>query len=184
MNKSFGALVLGIVMLSGCATAARTDHMTVSSAPSARTAHSPLKSSISIETVSGGENTNPLWTSEIGNAEFRGALEASLRSTQLLADGPGRYALKAILLSVKQPMVGFDMTVTTTVQYTLTERSSSRVVFDKPISSSYTATVGDAFLGYERLRLANEGAAKNNISQLIDELYRLELQSDDISLAD
>ncbi len=184
MKNPSWALILGVVMLSGCATAARVDQMTASPSASASTAPAQLQNGISIDTVSGGENTNPLWTSEIGNTEFRGALEASLRAARLLADGSGRYTLKAILLSVKQPMVGFDMTVTTTVRYTLTERASSRVVFDKPIASSFTATVGDAFLGYKRLRLANEGSARNNISQLVDELYRLDLQPDDLSLAE
>ncbi|MGH8453768.1 MAG: hypothetical protein ACRES4_03165 [Nevskiales bacterium] len=185
MNKHGPAFALTVLILSGCATAARVDQMTVDSTASPQhTGDTPLKGSVSVETVSGGEGTNPLWTSEIGNEEFRSALENSLRAARLLATdvSESRYTLKATLVSVQQPMVGFDMTVTTTVLYALSDRSVNAAVFEKSITTPYTATVGDAFLGFERLKLANEGSARNNIAQLIDELYRLQITPADVSM--
>jgi hypothetical protein len=71
------------------------------------------------------------------------------------------------LVSVDQPLVGFDMTVTTTVTYTLLDPAGNQV-WSKSVSAPHTATVSDAFLGVERLRLANEGSAKENIRRALD----------------
>jgi hypothetical protein len=38
---------------------------------------------------------------------------------------------------------------------------------------SYLSAMSDACAGYERLRLANEGAVRQNITQLVQELLRL-----------
>ena len=46
-------------------------------------------------------------------------------------------------------------------------------MFEQAITTPYTAKAGDAFPGVERLRLANEGAVRQNITRLIDELARL-----------
>ena len=64
------------------------------------------------------------------------------------------------------------MTVTTAVYYDLIERSTNKSVWTQTITRSYTAQLGDAFLGAERLKLANEGSAKANIQGLIEELIK------------
>ena len=79
-------------------------------------------------------------------------------------------------------MVGLDMTVTTTVQYILTDSGSGEVVLDKRVLTPYTATMGDAFVGTTRLRLANEGSARKNIEGLLDELSKLEIGPEEISI--
>jgi len=43
------------------------------------------------------------------------------------------------------------------------------IVFQKTIKSPYTATVSDAFVRVERLKLANEGSAKENIYKFLKE---------------
>ncbi len=55
-------------------------------------------------------------------------------------------------------MFGFDMTVTSTVTYTLIERASGKTVWQKSVDAPFTAKTSDAFVGTERLRLANEGS--------------------------
>ena len=84
----------------------------------------------------------------------------------------GRYLLMAHLEKLEQPFMGFDMTVTAAVAYTLIERSTGKTVWQKSIATPYTAKVGDAFVGTERLRLANEGSVRQNITQLIGELQQ------------
>lgn len=42
----------------------------------------------------------------------------------------------------------------------LKDTQSGNTVLDETIVAGYTATVGDAFPGVERLRFANEGSAK------------------------
>ena len=44
------------------------------------------------------------------------------------------------------------------------------------IKSSHTATMGDAFIGVTRLRLAVEGAVRENIRQGILEISKLNIE--------
>ncbi|MEL7488281.1 MAG: hypothetical protein AAGJ87_13820, partial [Pseudomonadota bacterium] len=60
--------------------------------------------------------------------------------------------------------------VTSTVDYTLTNVATGDVVLQETVESAYTAKPGDAFLGVERLRLANEGSIKGNISSIIEKM--------------
>ena len=85
-------------------------------------------------------------------------------------------------MSVAQPLLGLDMTVTTHVRYTLKDTQSGSVVLDKMLVASYTATVGDAFVGAKRLRLANEGSARKNIGLFLEELSKLKIKPQEISL--
>lgn len=159
--------------LAGCATAARSPAMTASATAVAGIAvPASLQRNVAIGAVSGGHDTNPLWMSKVGNAEFERALRDSLAATGLLANGPdpGKYVLLAELQRLKQPVFGFQMKVTAVVDYTLKERASGLTAFQTEVTTPYTADVGDAFLGVERVKVANEGAIRTNIEHLIREL--------------
>ena len=112
--------------------------------------------------------------SQVGNAELREALIASLRSHGLLSDAPAgaKYLVAANLQRLDQPMFGFNMTVTSSVHYTVNRASDNSPFFVRTIEAPYTAAVGDAFYGVERLKLANEGAIRENISRFLQELSR------------
>ena len=172
----FAAVAVSFV-LGACATPARVEQMQIDTPMAARVAiaSSALKESIAIKDVSGGGETNPLWMSKVASADFERALEASLRSAGLAALGrqAGRFQLTAHLQKLDQPFAGFSMTVTATVEYTLIERATGRDVFKQTIAASHTASVSDAFVGVERLKLANEGAARGNIQKLIEALSQL-----------
>ena len=155
--------------LAACATPAQVSAMI--GAPTVPfAANSPLKQSVQVSNVSGGQNTNPLWTSEVGNSEFQQALQQSLSRQGMVAAASARYRLDATLMEVKQPIFGFSYTVTSTVRYTVTEIAGGRVAFDQTITADFTATVSDAFSGVERLRVANEGSIKNNLSRFLDQV--------------
>lgn len=174
------AVAFGIVLLaSGCAAPARIDQMTAQATPQQRIVQTPLRTSIAVRDVTGGKETNPMWVSNIGNSEFEQALEASLRDVGLLANGKqsGKYMLVAHLERVDQPMAGFDMTVTVGVMYSLIERSTGKELLNRRISVPYTASFSAAFAGTERLRIANEGAVRANISKLIEDLFGLGIQA-------
>ena len=159
--------------LAGCASAARAPAMTASATAVASLAvPEPLKRNIAVGPISGGHDTNPMWMSKVGNAEFETALRNSLDAAGLLANGPepGRYVLGAELQRLKQPVFGFNMKVTAVVDYQLQERASGQRVFQSEVTTPYTAEMGEAFLGVERLKLANEGAIRTNIEHLIREL--------------
>lgn len=169
--------ILLVGLLSGCAAPARIDQMTANASAQQRIAPTALRTNIAVRDVTGGKETNPMWVSNVGNSEFEQALEASLRDAGLLAAGKqaGKYTLIAHLENVDQPMAGFSMTVTATVAYSLVERATGKEVLNRRVSLPYTASMGAAFSGAERLRIANEGAIRVNITKLIDELFALKV---------
>ncbi|MBG6077395.1 hypothetical protein [Polaromonas sp. CG_9.11] len=166
-------------LIAGCATPARVDQMTASGGLS-RTVpkDSPLRGSIGIKDVTGGRETNPMWVSNVSSADFERALEDSLRTAGLLNTVPssGRFQLIADLVRLDQPILGFDMTVTAAVHYSVVERSTGKEIYTRVIPTPFTATVSDAFVGATRLKIATEGTIKKNIEALIDELIKLQIQ--------
>lgn len=168
-----GSLVAAaLLLLGGCASGATGRSMTVTPTDLPGEAISAeFQRTIGLGTVTGGEDTNPLWTSEVGNEEFKQALRDSLQIRDLYADADGsRYLLDAHLLNVDQPLIGFDATVTSPVKYRVTERATKRPVLEELVVSAYTATMSDAWYGVERLRLANEGSIRDNIAEFIKRL--------------
>lgn len=151
----------------------------------ARTAslHSALREAVAIKDVTGGKETNPMWISNISSSDFEQSLERSLKNVGFLSPNRqgSRYTLTAHLLRIDQPMFGASMTVTATVQYSLVERQTGKEILARTVSSPYTAEWNAAFLGSERLRLANEGAARANIQQLIQALMALNIEPGSVS---
>jgi hypothetical protein len=131
-----------------------------------------LSGKVVVGSVIGGQETNPAWTSEIGNSEFEAALSNSLETAYLLGGRTSSdYVLDAQLIEIDQPMIGFSFTVDSKIRYTLREVESRQTVFEKTISASGTATTGDAFMGTKRLKIATERSAQANIQKIINQLY-------------
>ncbi|NDK33514.1 hypothetical protein [Rhodovulum sulfidophilum] len=84
-----------------------------------------------------------------------GALSASVR-----------YVLSAEIEDITQPLFGVDMQVGLTVRYRLQDRAG-KTRWERRIVTRHTARLGEAFLGSERLRYANEGAARENIAAFL-----------------
>ena len=118
--------------------------------------------------VSGGE-PGPLKISDEGFAE---ALRTSIQSSGVFGgvSDQGPYRLEAFIGTLSQPMMGFSMTVDMKVSYTL--RKGGSTVWQRTIDSTHTATPGEAFVGVTRLRMATEGAARENIRQALQALSR------------
>jgi hypothetical protein len=171
-------LLLGLAFtlgeaLSGCATATRAPAMAVSAEAVASIPVPPaLKHNIVVGKVSGGQETHALWMSKVGNDAFARALHDSLAAANLLATGPnaGQYVLVADLQPLRQPAFGVKLQVTAVVDYSLKERASGETALQTQVVTPYTAGLGDAFLGVERLKVASEGAIRTNIKRLIREL--------------
>ncbi len=168
---------LAVTILVGCAQPAKMEKMVVGTEDlKDYQTNTALSNAIGIEDVSGGQDTNPLWMSDVASKDFELALTESLKGVGLFSAENSRYALNAKLLSVKKPFMGFNMTVHSRVHYKLTDLKTKAALFDEDIEASYTATVGDAFMGVERLRLANEGSIKENIRRFLVVLSELKLQ--------
>lgn len=163
------ALCLGMVwFLGACATGANPGAMTASVSEGTLLApRSRLRQAVEVGGVTGGRETNPLLSSKVSDDDFVEALRRSLAVHAILASGPGGYRLDARLVELKQPFGGFNMEVQATVLYRLVASRTGRTVFERSVSSAYTATFGSAHYGVLRLRLANEGAVRENIQSFI-----------------
>ena len=132
---------------------------------------SSLYQAVSVGEVTGGKKTNPLWTSQVASEDFAEALGQTLSAHAMLASDGAEYSLDADLISLKQPVLGgFNMTVTSTVDYTLTDLATENIVFEDQVQTPYTAQMSDAFVGVERLKLANEGSIKANLAEMMNRL--------------
>ena len=167
-------LVLLIGTAVGCASSAKPQAMiSVPVSPVHRSASDVVVAAI------GGKETSAMLVSQISNADFALALRDSFDKAglfkQALASGPARYALDAFIVQLNQPMFGGSMTVSMEVSYTLSRTEPKEVLWKKGISSTYTAAFSEAFVGATRLQMANEGAARKNIEQVIQEISSLKL---------
>jgi hypothetical protein len=170
IKRSLAAAAL--LMLGGCASGATVQGMTVTPTQlPGEVIPTEFQETIGIGVVTGGEDTNPLWTSEVGNEEFKQALRNSLEVQDLYSGADdSRYLLDAHLLNLDQPLIGFDATVTSSVKYRITERAAKRTVLEELVVSAYTAKMSDSWYGVERLKLANEGSIRDNIAEFIRRL--------------
>lgn len=176
--KMYGLCLVALYM-SGCATGAKIEGM--STGEIEHHYDEKLKENMAVTSVSGGEKTNPLWTSEISSEAFGEALRQSLKSQGLLSES-GKYKLKVEMLSVEQPVLGLDFTVTTNVKYVLIDSATGVTLLDKTIAAPYTAKLSDSFFAVKRLRLANEGSGKKNIEMILEYLAKLKVDTGEVSL--
>ncbi len=131
---------------------------------------SKLHNAISLGEVSGGNKGNVSMNTKMSNSELSDALFESLSAHKMIAKQGGDYKLDAVLVKLKQPLAGFDMTVTSTVQYILTDMKTNEPVFDQTVTEAYTAKMGDNFIGALRAKMAVEGSVKANISAMLEQL--------------
>lgn len=178
------ALLLVIIplltgFLTGCVSGAKVDRMVVgipgsetASIGAAANSNQKLRQSVAVGLVEGGSETYRLWVSQISNENFKEALSKSLKNSGIEAETPNqaRYVLSASIRKVDQPWFGFDMTVDTVISYILTDKISSTVLLNQEIVATHTADFTETLYGPSRLRLANEGSAKQNIAKLISSL--------------
>lgn len=122
-------------------------------------------------TVVGGSELTSIGGAGVTNEDFKQALETSLvQSGMFTHTGGGGYSLEAFIANIDQPVIGFAMRVNMDVSYTL--RRGGTTVWQKSIRSTYEAATSEAFAGVVRLRKATEGAARENIKQLMHDLDR------------
>jgi hypothetical protein len=138
-------------------------------------ANSHLFKTIWIKQVGGGRKSDPAWTSQVDAPSFGKALTASLRNHNLLSDTSetAKLILVVNLRNIIQPRGGLNLTVTSEVQYLLRRQADNSKVGGFIIIAPYTAGFSQASYSVTRLRLANEGSIRENISKFLDVLRRL-----------
>lgn len=169
-----GLALSALSFLTGCAMPSQSNSMTIAKMDlpqGMRKKVCQYSDNICLGTIEGGSKTYPFWASKVDNKEFKTALEQSLTNVDLYNSKNARYVLNAKLEKLKQPLLGANMTVTCVSHYQIFDQKSKKMIFDKTVSTPYTAKFTSALLGTERLKLANEGAVKENIKDLMNNLY-------------
>jgi len=164
----FALLMLGL--LAACAEPAKVSGMTTQNFAGGMVASNPaVQGSLTVGAVTGGQETDPLWTSEVDGPSFKAALVQSLLTNALLATDPAKapYRVEAHLAALDQPVAGFSLDVGSTVRYRVYDAGSTEPWFDREIRATGVAAVGDAFRAVDRLRIANERSIQANIQQFI-----------------
>ena len=115
----------------------------------------------------------------ITNEELTKAIKETLVKTNLFSkvvdDNSANYSLEVVIFNVGELPGGFDMHVTLITNWQVIKIGVSNPFWQEIISSSYTTTVGDAINGFTRIKLALEGAARENIKKGIEKLSNLDL---------
>lgn len=165
---------IGVLNLVGCASPADRDAMTPQSVAVAK--KHPY--SVSVE-AKGGAETGAMDSSNISNADLKAALESAIVKTgvfkNVVQGKNGDYDLTVSVVEMPKPIFGLTFTVNLEMAWSLVKRSDQSVAMRKVIKSSHTATFSDAAVAVTRLRLAVEGAARDNIAQGVKAISELNL---------
>lgn len=160
------AACTSLLAVAACASPSRPEFMTVPATAGLTAAPGDVGyHSVTTINVAGGHETNPLWTAQVSDADFKAALEASLTAAGYMGSEGAPLTVTATMVDLKQPLAGFDMSVTSQVQYRVTR--NGQVIFADTVSATGTATMGQAFAAVERLRLANEKSVQENIKEFL-----------------
>lgn len=160
------AACTSLLAVAACASPSRPEFMAVPATAGLTAAPGDVGyHSVTTINVAGGHETNPLWTAQVSDADFKAALEASLTAAGYMGSEGAPLTVTATMVDLKQPLAGFDMSVTSQVQYRVTR--NGQVIFADTVSATGTATMGQAFAAVERLRLANEKSVQENIKEFL-----------------
>lgn len=129
--------------------------------------------------VQGGRETKLLTSTQISDEAFMQALVDSITKSQtfshVVQGKEADYLLTVSIFGMEQPLFGLSFTVKMEAGWTLQRADNSTVVWQESIKSEHTATFSDAFAAVTRLRLATEGAARDNIAKGLSKISQLKL---------
>ena len=163
--------MVAILALGACSQPSRAPQMTVHNVMTpALAADADLAENFAVGEVSGGRETDPLWTPQVSDGELREALERSLEHNGMRAAQAdfARYVVSARIVEFQRPALGLAMRVSPLVAYRVVDRADKDVIYGEELRTSYTVAFGESVLGAERLRLANEGAIRENIREFLN----------------
>lgn len=191
--RNFAPLALLVLALglSACAGGSKPGAMFAPNTPQTSiSANSNLREAVGVGQVSGGQETDPAMKAmnvvmmgplavdaDISNSDLAEALRLSLSVRTMLASRDERFRLEASLIELKQPIMGLDMTVTSKVRYRLTRLADNAIIFEREITAPFTAAFSSSLVGAQRVKLANEGSIRENISQFIAALIAAEAEN-------
>lgn len=173
-HKSFALPLVAVLALAGCASSASKDAMVAQDVRLAKT----HDRTVAVKTT-GGAETGAMDSSNIGDDDFKAAIEASITQSKafksVVQGKDADYDLAVSIVHLDKPVFGMTFTVNLETAWVLVKQSDRSVVMKKSIRSSHSATFSDAAVAVTRLRLAVEGAARKNIEMGLSEVGALPL---------
>lgn len=167
------ASVTGLLLLGGCAAPAQHTAMVPVSLQVAK----HHQKSVAV-TVGGGSETSAAGKSQVSDAELKLAVISAINQTKTFSsvvDKSGDYILDVAIFSVTQPSMGFSFTVGIEMGWTVKRVDTGAVIWQEAIKSEHTTGATEAFAGVTRLKMATEGAVRNNVAKGITKLSALSL---------
>ena len=102
--------------------------------------------------------------------KFEISLLKALKDTKLFDDtSHSSLQIKAVILQNDTPSLGLNMTVYTDILYEI-KNQEGKVLYSKSIQAEGLATIGDEFVAFKRMVLANDRSVQNNIKLFIDDI--------------
>jgi hypothetical protein len=163
-----------LLTLGGCATPVNHEALVPVALELAK--HHPQSVAV---VAAGGSETSASGKPQVSDAELQQAVAAAITQTKTFSrvvDGKnGDYILTVNVFNLTQPSFGFSFTVGAEMGWTLTRADTGAKVWQESIKSEHTASATDAFSGTTRLKMATEGAIRNNVKQGLTKLSELSL---------
>lgn len=136
---------------------------------------------VSLSDSIGGQETNPLWTSQISNSAFTEALSNALVKSGIFSEvikaSNADYILDVTIVDYNKPWAGIDFDIRMTTTWELTDGQTLLPVWSETFETIYHAKFSEALFAAERLQKANEGAVRVNIKEGIRRLSLLKLKT-------
>ncbi len=100
-------LIFAAVILVGCASPATQQAMSITIQDVPTKVNPELKGQMVVRDVTGGKETNPMWTSQVDTQGFKGALDKSIAVAGYRANDTtaAKYKIDANLQKLDQPLV-------------------------------------------------------------------------------
>jgi hypothetical protein len=163
------ALAAVAALLGGCAAPMTHENMVPQTIASAK----KHPGTVSID-VSGGAGEGLKVSNDTLKKALTESIEKSQTFSKVIEGSSGNYLLTVAISNLQQPSFGGAFTVKMEAGWTL-KRASGQTVWQESIQSESTATMGDSVVAVTRLRLATEGAARNNIAAGLGKIGQLNL---------
>lgn len=169
------AFVPAFLGLGGCASPANRASMSLPSFTTSK----QFNKTVSVM-VFGGSDTGAMESTNISDEEFKAAIEDAISKSKLfkeiVQDPSSDFDLQVNISSLSKPSFGFTFEVQMEAGWVLSKRSDKSIVMKKAIKSIGRATAGDALIAVNRIQMAVERAAQNNIAQGLGSIAELNIK--------
>lgn len=171
----FIAFVPVFLGLGGCASPANRAAMSLPSFTTSK----QFNKTVSV-TVFGGSDTGAMESTNISDEEFKASIEDAISKSKLFKEiaenSRSDFDLQVNISSLSKPSFGFTFEVQMEAGWVLSKRSDKSIVMKKAIKSTGRATAGDTLIAVNRIQMAVERAAQNNISQGLGSIAELNIK--------